>query len=122
MSLVVDSSGWLEFFFKTSNKEKFSSYILGKEKVFVPSLVLFEVYKKIKKSLSEAEALLAIAQMKKEEVVPLDDESALLAADLALEYKLAMADAVVYATARRCQATLVTADNDFRGLPHVVVL
>lgn len=122
MSLVVDSSVWLEFFFQTSKKEKFSSAILSKEIILVPALVLFEVYKKIKRSLSEAEALLAIAQMKKEKVIALDEELALLAADLAIENKLGMADAIVYATARRYQAQLITADNDFRGLPQVTIL
>jgi predicted nucleic acid-binding protein len=33
-----------------------------------------------------------------------------------------MADAIVYATARRHGATLVTGDTDFDGLPGAVVI
>ena len=47
---------------------------------------------------------------------------ALEAADGALERRLAMADAIVYATARRFGATLVTADADFEDLPDVVLI
>ena len=35
---------------------------------------------------------------------------------------LAMADSLVYATARRFEATLVTGDADFQGLPGTVVV
>jgi len=44
----------------------------------------------------------------------------LLAADIAREHKLAMADAIIYATARQYQATLVTSDARFESLPQVL--
>jgi toxin FitB len=47
---------------------------------------------------------------------------ALEAADVALSQGLAMADAIVFATARRYGATLVTGDADFSGLPDVVIV
>ena len=54
-------------------------------------------------------------------VVP-SAQLALEAADVALGRGLAMADAIVFATARRHGATLVTGDADFDGLPGAVVI
>ena len=41
------------------------------------------------------------------------------AAQLGVALKLALADSVILATARRHDATLWTQDNDFDGLPNV---
>jgi len=122
MSLVIDSSVWINYFFEKDKKNKSAHYIQSQENVYIPTLVLSEVYKKIKKSVNESEALTAIIQLKKRILVPLDEEIALVAGDVAIEYKLAMADSIVYATALRFKAKLVTADNDFRGLPQTVIL
>jgi predicted nucleic acid-binding protein len=55
-------------------------------------------------------------------IVAVDESLSLEAADVALAHGLAMADALVYATARRHRATLVTGDADFEGLPGTVVI
>jgi len=55
-------------------------------------------------------------------VAPLDTRIALLAADLHRQYKLATADAVVYATAREFGADLLTCDAHFGKLPGVVIV
>jgi len=47
---------------------------------------------------------------------------ALRAADLHRQYKLATADAVVYATAREFGAELLTCDAHFENLPGVVLV
>jgi predicted nucleic acid-binding protein len=52
----------------------------------------------------------------------LDTSLALEAADVSLEHGLAMADSIVYATARRHGAKVVTGDADFDGLPDTVVI
>ena len=54
------------------------------------------------------------------QVVPLDTATALLAADLHRQHKLATADAIVYATALQKGAELLTCDAHFQGLPGVV--
>jgi predicted nucleic acid-binding protein len=51
----------------------------------------------------------------------LDTAIALLAAELHREYRLAIADAIVYATARHQDAQLLTCDAHFKGLPDVVL-
>lgn len=60
--------------------------------------------------------------MRRATLVPLDESLALEAADISIETKLAMADAIIYATARRANATLLTLDPDFDGLPGVTVV
>ena len=88
--------------------------------VLTPTVVLYEVYKVIKRQRSEEEALTAIAQMGKTQVVPLNDTIALTAADASLTYQIAMADAIVYATALTHKAKLATSDADLASLPGVV--
>ncbi len=88
--------------------------------IVTPSVVLYEVYKVLKRDESEEDALRAVAQMLKTNVVPLTETLALEAADLSLEHRLAMADAIVYATARSRQADVVTTDADLGRLPGVV--
>ena len=79
--------------------QKYFSYLEKIEEIVVPALIIYEVYKKIKRERSEEDALLAVAHMGKARVVVLDDSLALTAADVSLRYNLAMADAIIYATA-----------------------
>jgi predicted nucleic acid-binding protein len=60
--------------------------------------------------------------MGKTRLVPLSDTIALTAADISLSYQVAMADAVVYATALTERAKLVTSDADLAALPGVTYL
>lgn len=119
---VVDSSGWLEFLTDGPLAGRYSRYLNKLDEVITPSVVLFEVYKWVKRERSEEEALIAAAQIEKTQVVPLTTTVALTAADLGLEHGLAMADSIVYATALLYQADLVTSDRDFSALPRVKYL
>jgi predicted nucleic acid-binding protein len=87
-----------------------------------PTIVLYEVYKVLKRDESEEDALKAVAQMMKTNVVPLGETLALEAADLSLEHGLSMADAIIYATGRGRRAEIVTTDADLEGLPGVTFL
>lgn len=60
--------------------------------------------------------------MRRATIAPVDDSLALEAADISLAHGLAMADSLVYATARRHGARLVTADVDFEGLTNAIVV
>ena len=83
---------------------------------------VYEVYKVIRRDLSEERAVEAVSALRRATIVPVDEPLALEAADLSLAHGLAMADSLVYATARRFGAMLVTADTDFEGLPETVVI
>lgn len=120
--LLVDSSGWLEFFMDGPLAGAYAQHLKHPNDVLTPTIVVYEVYKIIKRQRSEEEALTAAAQMGKTQLVPLNDAIALTAADASLTYQLAMADAIVYATALTNKAKLVTSDADLASLPGVVYL
>ncbi|MEA2604765.1 MAG: hypothetical protein QOF89_5757 [Acidobacteriota bacterium] len=119
---VIDSSGWLEFFTDGPLAEEYAGHLSDLSQIVTPTIVLYEVYKRVKRERGEDEALVAAAQLKKTEVILLTETIALKAADLSLEHRLAMADAVVYATAQLRDLVLITSDDDFEDLPGVLYL
>lgn len=119
---LIDSSGWLEFFTDGRLARRYAAYLADLSKVVTPTVVLYEVYKKVKRERSEEAALLAAAQISKSRLVPLTETLALAAADLSLDHNLAMTDAIVYATALAHDAELVTSDADFARLAGVTYL
>jgi predicted nucleic acid-binding protein len=116
---VVDSSGWLEYLGDQPNASVFAKPIECTASLLVPTLSLFEVFKRVCQQRDEDEALRAIAVMEQGQVVDLDRATALEAARLSLQHGIAMADAVMLATARRHKATLWTQDADFEGMEGV---
>ena len=90
--------------------------------MLVSAIEVYEVYKVIRRDISEERALAAVAAMRRAIIAPIDESLALEAADISIVHGLAMADSVVYATARRHRAKLVTADADFEELPEAVVI
>ncbi|MBI4636955.1 MAG: type II toxin-antitoxin system VapC family toxin [Candidatus Rokubacteria bacterium] len=80
------------------------------------------IYKIIRRDLSEERAVEAVSALRRATIAAVDESLALQAADLSLALGLAMADSLVYATARRHAAKLVTADADFEGLPDTIVI
>ena len=116
---VVDSSAWLEYFANGPNAGAFASAIQATEELVVPSITLLEVFKRVYQQRGEGPALQAVALMQQGAVVDLDAPLALTAARISADGKLALADSVVLATARRFDATLWTQDADLEGLPGV---
>jgi toxin FitB len=116
---VVDSSGWLEYFAKGPNTTFFKAALHKTESLLVPTICIYEVYKWIVCQRDDEEALAAIAWMTTAKVVDLNQEIAIQTADFSREHKLAMADSIIYATARAFQATLWTQDAHFSGLEGV---
>ena len=60
---VVDSSAWLEYFADGPNADFFADAVEETEALVVPTLSLYEVFKRILQQRSEDEALAAIAVM-----------------------------------------------------------
>ena len=116
---VVDSSGWLEYFADGRNAQQFSEPILATSRLVVPTIVIFEVFKRVQVQRGSEAALQAIAVLRQGMVIPLDDALALEAARLSIAHKLPMADSIVLATARSHRAVLWTQDADFDGLDDV---
>ena len=120
--IVIDSSGWIEFFTDGPLADDYASRVRKLATVLTPVIVIYEVYKRLKRDLSEDDAVMAVSAMQRSHVIPLDQELALTAADLSLEHGLAMADAIVLATARKFHAELVTSDSDFEQIADVTYL
>jgi len=116
---VVDSSGWLEFFADGVNAEQFAQPLSDLEKLIVPSISVFEVFRVVCRQRGEEQALQAAALMQHGKIVELSSSLALYAAKLSIELKLPMADSIILATARLREATLWTQDNDFEGIDGV---
>jgi len=116
---VVDSSAWIEYFTGGSNARYFEPAILSGDDLVLPTIVLLEVYRHIRRHKGRDAALKAVAAMKGGEVQDLDERLALLAAEIGVEHGLPLADSVILATARLHGATLWTQDADFEGLAGV---
>lgn len=116
---VIDSSGWLEYFINGNNAGFFARVIENTDEVLVPTISLFEVFKRVLIEKNRNDALEAVAIMKDGHVVDLDDSLALVAAELSYELKLPMADSIILATVRANDATLWTQDAHFKGMEGV---
>lgn len=116
---VVDSCGWLEYFANGPNADFFASAVEATDDLLVPSLTLFEVFKRILQQRTEADALRAIALMRQGRVIDLSDTLALGAARLSFETKLPLADSIILYSARHHGARLWTQDAHFESLDGV---
>ena len=116
---IVDSCGWLEWLTDGSLAGRYEKYLQDGDQILIPGVVLYEVYKVLKREVGEEKAILAVSYMQQSTIIPLDDNLAIKAADTALLHGLAVADAMVYATAQVHESLLYTSDKDFKDLPLV---
>jgi predicted nucleic acid-binding protein len=119
--ILLDSYGWIEYFAEGKLADRYARYVeqANKENTITPTIVIYEVYKKIKREKGEEKALEAYAQITRTKIVPLTENLAMKAADVSLKFGLSMADAIVYATAKNEGAKLVTSDEHFKGFEDV---
>lgn len=117
---VVDSSGWLEFFADGPNAEFFAPAIMNVGELLVPTISIYEVFKRVLQQVDEEHALEAVALMMAGLQVPLDVTVALAAAKLSDELKLPIADSIMLATAQLNAAILWTQDADFAAIDGVM--
>jgi len=112
---VVDSSGWLEYLIGTERSGLFSDAIQDSQNLVVPVISIYEVAKRLLRDGDENDAMIAVNAMIQGKLVDLDLSLSLEAA----RYKLPLADSIIYATARKFEATFWTQDDHFKGLPDV---
>ena len=125
MNVLVDSSGWIEYFAKGPKSPVVRPYIHNKQgdTLLTPSIVLFETHKKIKTEFGEPLAYRAMAYIQDAStVIDLDARMAINSSEVSLRTKLPLADAVIYATSELFRAKIVTLDRHFKGLPNVELL
>ena len=116
---VVDSSGWLEYFGYGSNADFFAPALENTGELIVPSISIYEVFKKVFQERGEDKALQTVAVMHQGLVVDLNVSIALIAARISLDLKLPMADSIILATARAYDATLWNQYSHYRDIEEI---
>ena len=121
--VLVDSSGWLEYLTADVKKSLFEPYLVdAKKTLIVPTIVLYEVRKKLLVEQQKTAADWFVSEALRHTVVPLDERIALDAPNYSIQFRIALADAIIYTTAVVENARLVTGDAHFANLPNVTVL
>ena len=123
--ILIDSSGWIEFFSDGKNADKYPEYVLSakKETHITSSVIIYEVFKCIKSVFNDEKAIQAIASiLGNTTLVAIDDVLAIAAADISITHQLGMADATIKATADRYHAKIITSDGDFQEFSSVVFI
>ena len=120
--IIVDSCGWLAWFTNGNLADSYERYLVDQKNILMPTIVLYEVYKILKREAGEEKALLAAGYMENSTVIPLDEELALAAADVALQERLAMADAIIVAAAQKNNSKIITSDTDLKDHSSVTYI
>lgn len=123
MTVLIDSWAWIEYWKGSSYADKAQKHIEAKEEAIISTLNMLEVYYWI---LQHYDA--SVAEAKKNTlrkrcfIIPVDEEIAIEAAKIKYSLKLALADSIILATARKIGAKIVTGDPDFRGMREVIYI
>lgn len=117
--IVVDSSGWIEFFKAGPNGPIFKPAIEARHRLLVPTISLFEVHRVLSRALPAPLVTQCLNVMRMGKVLDLTDARAVAAAQVARQYRLAMADAAMYSMAQEFKAEFWTQDIDYAELPGV---
>lgn len=122
MRILVDTSVWIEWLIGGKLQTQLATCFPPQDLCVVPTIVQLELAKWLMREKGEEIADTVIAYTQNCQVVTLDTEIALLAAQMHRQYKLATADAIVYASAQRHEARLLSCDAHFQSLPDVEYL
>ena len=119
MKNLIDSSGWVEYFTAGTNAQFFIQPIQAVENLLVPTICIYEVFKRLLLDVGEESALQGVGVMALGQEVELSRTIALEAAHISVEHKLAMADSIILATAHTYDAVLWTQDKHFKTIAGV---
>ena len=117
--ILVDTSAWVEWLAGSPTGETVAEHLPEQAEWLVPTMVQLELAKWLAREVGEDKADQVIAFTQICQVIPLDTEIALAAAEACREHRLSTADAIIFATASVKGATLLTCDAHFGGLPGV---
>lgn len=116
---VVDTSCWIEFAENSSIGVEVAPIIFDAEHLLVPTIVVYEIFKKLSTQKGTIYAEEFIPAMLDGHVIPLDTSLSIRAASISRTHKLPMADSIIYATPLLHDGVLWTTDQHFDGLPNV---
>jgi predicted nucleic acid-binding protein len=119
--ILIDSYGWIEYFAEGPLAENYAAYIekADAENTITPTIIVYEVYKKIKVARDEQKALEAYAQIAQTKIIELTSALSLEAADISLIANLGIADSIIVATAKAYNAEIITSDEHLKSMKGV---
>jgi len=116
---IIDSSCWLEYLMDTEIGVNVAQVVENPEELIVPTITLYEVYKKLLAEKGEEYALDVVSYMQTGTVIELNAGLSLSAAQISRKHKLPMADSIIYATSLRYSAVIFSCDKHFQDIPNV---
>jgi PIN domain nuclease of toxin-antitoxin system len=121
--LLLDSSAWLGYFLQVDKLmgEMVESH---EGKLFSSAISFYEVPRKLH-VLKRSEGFIneVVRFMRQNStVISVDSQLATYSVKWAVKKKLALADSIIYQSAVSHGLLLITADNDFKGLPNAQVV
>ena len=120
---VVDTSAWIECLRGSDLGRLLANELPAPAEWLVPTIVQMELAKwALRESGAEKAKDIVVFTSTGYTVIPLDTAIAAFAAELGARHKLAMTDAIIYATAQLQDADLLTCDRHFEGLAGVLYL
>lgn len=122
MTVLLDSSAWFEYFFGTEKGEKVREILASNEEIVVSQINLIEIYSKyLKNAPAEAEEKKNFL-LSRSELIDVNKEISLAASKLKAEKNLALADAIIAATALKYGARIITTDQGYKNIKNSVIL
>jgi len=118
---LLDSFAWIEYFMGSKRGSKVRDYVEGSETLYLPSVCLTEIRSRYLREKKDPITRINLI-IERSFVIHLDQEIALLAADIKQKHKLHTIDAMIYATSQHKDLTLVTGDQHFKDLPNVELI
>lgn len=118
---TFDSWAWVEYFRGSTAGKEVKEVLESAEVLFTPSVCLAEIKAKYVAEEHDPEDRLRFIKSRTS-IIEVDAEIAESTADLRLQHRLHMVDAVILACARARESDLVTGDKHFEGIPNVVML
>jgi predicted nucleic acid-binding protein len=122
---VIDSFGWIEYFGNGKLSNKYAKYIehLSSGSYFTPTIVIYEVFKRIRSEYDEDDAISAIMHIQNyTTIIDIDTSLAIKGAEASIQERLPMADALIRATANTVEAQIITSDPHFKELENVIFI
>ncbi len=116
--MTFDSNIWIEYFAGTEKGQKARKIIKSTEQINTATLSVLEIKTKYERESQEYRSILDFIYTRSK-VIPLDKNIAELAASIRIKYKLAIADAIIYATAITENSKLLSEDPEFKTVPKV---
>lgn len=117
---VVDSSAWIEWLTQGPAADRLQDEMPGRSDCIVPTIVQLELAKWLERERDEDAVDAFFAYTATCIIAPLDTALARRAAEVSAKHKLALADAIMYATAELHDADVMTLDAHFKDLDRVV--